>query len=70
MIKNTLNYYHIFNAPRPWVFSQWYLTPEARPVDLAQTIELLALIAASGLLLMFIGTALFSPLPIGERGRE
>jgi hypothetical protein len=41
--------YHVFNSFRPWWISQLYLSPEQRPVAIAQTALLLALLACTGL---------------------
>jgi hypothetical protein len=46
--------YHILNSPRPWWVSQWYLPPEARSVDLAGTLVLLAVTALAGLGLVVV----------------
>jgi hypothetical protein len=54
--RQALNKYHIFNAPRPWIFSQWYLSEQARPVDMPATIELLGGAALAGLLLAAAGS--------------
>jgi hypothetical protein len=50
-----LSMYHIYNAPRPWVFNQWYLPEGARPVDMPGTITLLGFLALAGLTLMLVG---------------
>jgi hypothetical protein len=50
-----LQRYHIYSAPRPWVFSQWYLAEDARPVDLARTAGLLAGLGCVGLVLVLGG---------------
>jgi hypothetical protein len=52
MTQNALRRYHVFNAPRPWVVSQWYLREETRPVDLVRTIAALLALASIGSLLM------------------
>jgi hypothetical protein len=52
VMKQAVSRYHIYNTPRPWMFSQWYLAEEARPVDLGNTMRLLAGLGAVGLLLM------------------
>jgi hypothetical protein len=69
--QQSLKRYHIFNSFRPWIFSQWYLAEEVRPVDMTRTIQLLAVIGFGGLVLMRLGgflqrricTHLPSPLP-------
>jgi hypothetical protein len=48
--------FHVFNAPRPWIFSQWYLPEQARPVDLGPTMALLAAASGLGMALMCLGT--------------
>jgi len=50
--KQVARRYHIFNAPRPWPLSQWYLPPDSRPVDLGRTMELLMVLGLAGLALM------------------
>lgn len=47
--------YHVLNALRPWWVSQWYLSPEERPVDLPATFALLVVALAAGLALMRAG---------------
>jgi hypothetical protein len=49
--------YHIFDAPRPWVISLWYLAEDARPVDLARTIGLLAALGLGGFAFAFAGAS-------------
>jgi hypothetical protein len=56
LTKLTLDHYQIFNSPRPWVFSQRYLAPAARPVDLGGTIGLLASLGLAGFVLQLVGT--------------
>jgi hypothetical protein len=46
--------YHILNSLRPWWVSQWYLPPEARPVDLVGTLLLLSAAALTGLGLVVV----------------
>jgi hypothetical protein len=58
-----LRHYHIFNAPRPWVFNQWYLNPEQRPADLSETIALLVGAAVGGLALIYAGRRLARRAP-------
>jgi hypothetical protein len=53
--KLALEHYYIFNSPRPWIFCQWYLTPDARPVDLGATIGLLASLGLAGFALQLVG---------------
>jgi hypothetical protein len=47
---------HIYNAPRPWVFSQWYLAEDARPVNLGRTLALLLGLGVMGLVLMLVAS--------------
>jgi hypothetical protein len=54
--QNAVHHYHIFNAPRPWVFSQWYLAEEARPVNLGNSIYLLASLGALGLIMTVVSS--------------
>jgi hypothetical protein len=58
-----LDQYEIFNSPRPWVFCQWYLPPDARPVDLGSTLSFLASLGLVGFALLLVGTrrSLLSP---------
>ncbi len=56
LTQAALTRYHIFNSPRPWPISQWYLSEQARPVDLGKTIALLAAGGGLGLGLMFVST--------------
>src|SRR5207245_1091723 len=39
--------YHVLNSFRPWWASQWYLPPEARPVDLGWAAALLLALAVA-----------------------
>jgi hypothetical protein len=64
LTEQSLHRYHIYNAPRPWVFSQWYLTEGDRPVDLARTIALLAVLGAIGLMLALVGSRAQRPAPL------
>jgi 4-amino-4-deoxy-L-arabinose transferase-like glycosyltransferase len=50
--QESARYYHIFASLRPWWISQQYLVPDERPVDLGRTLALLAVLAASSLVLM------------------
>src|SRR5262249_6425298 len=54
--RQGLRLYHIFSAPRPWIFSQWYLAADSRPVDLARTAALLAALGGTGLVLLAAGS--------------
>jgi hypothetical protein len=56
--QGSLPRYQIFNAPRPWVFNQWYLPEELRPVDMANTISFLVLTAFAGGLVILAGSKL------------
>src|SRR5205823_3923351 len=55
LTHNALYRYHIFNSPRPWIFSQWYLAPAVRPVDMEKTIVLLGCMGGAGLALLLLG---------------
>jgi hypothetical protein len=58
LTHGSLPLYHIYNAPRPWFASQWYLAEERRPVDLVRTIEFLVACGLGGLVLMLAGVRL------------
>jgi hypothetical protein len=44
--------YHILNSLRPWWVSQWYLTPQERPVDLVAALALLGGTVLASVLLL------------------
>jgi hypothetical protein len=45
--------WHVLNSLRPWWCSMWYLSEDERPVDLARTALMLAVLAAFGCALAF-----------------
>lgn len=72
-MKHVSRYYEVFNAPRPWVCSQWALPETARPVDLCQTWTLLVAVGWIGLMLLGVTCHLFvegQNEPESEPGRH
>jgi hypothetical protein len=60
-LTEAIRQYQVFASLRPWWVHQQYLPPDDRPVDLAQTVLLLAALSGGGLLLMAQGCWISEP---------